>query len=58
MIDGEYRGENIRVVTILADIAGLDMCDVLARSVHAVMAVDAISRDVQVIEVRRYPSRR
>jgi len=38
-----------------ADIGRIDMGRVLARSIGAVVATDAIARDVRVIEVRRYP---
>jgi hypothetical protein len=34
----------------------LDMCQVLASRVHAIVAVDTISGDVQVIEIRWQPS--
>ncbi len=51
MINGEGRGEDIRVVAVLADITGLNMSDIFTRRVHAIVAVDTIARDIQVIEV-------
>ena len=58
VIDGEGRGKNVRVVAVLANIAGLNVSDVLARRIDAVVAVNTIARDIQVIEVCRQPTRR
>ena len=55
VIDGKHRREDIRVVAILANIARLDMCQVLAGRLHAIVAVDAIPGDVQVVKIRRQP---
>jgi len=46
------------VVTVLADIGGLDMCRVLARGIHAVMTADAVVDNVRVIESGGYPAHR
>ena len=45
------------VVAILADIGGVDMCQVLADGIGAVVATDTIIRDVGVVEVGRNPRR-
>ena len=45
------------VVAILADIGRVDMCQVLARRVRPVVTINALVRDVHVIEIRRNPSR-
>ncbi len=44
-----------RVVAALAYVAGLDVSRVLARSVRAVVAAEAVARDVHVVEVRGHP---
>jgi len=46
------------VVTILANIAGLDMGRVFARGVRAVMAAEAIADNIRVIECGGYPAHR
>lgn len=53
VVHRENGGEYIRIVAVLANVAGLNVCQVLADRIDAVMAVDTVSRDVQVIEVRR-----
>jgi hypothetical protein len=55
VIDSKHRREDIRVVAILANIARLDMCQILAGRLHAIVAVDAIPGDVQVVEICRQP---
>ncbi len=57
MIDGENRRENVGVMAVLADIAGLDVRRVLAGRFHAVVAVDTVASDVDMVEVRGQPSR-
>jgi len=46
------------IVTILADIAGLDMGRVFARGVRAVMTAESIVDIVRVIEIGGYPAHR
>ena len=51
--------KDIGRVAILADIAGLNMRRrIFASSIHAVMAVDAVAGDIQMVEVRRQPASR
>ena len=52
MIDGKHRGENIRVVAVLADIRCLNVCRVFAGRVRAVMAAGTVTGDIDVVEIR------
>ena len=56
VIDGKRRYKHIGAVAILADIGRLYVCRGLAGGVGAVVAVDAVARDVDVIEVGRQPA--
>ena len=51
MVDGEGGCEYVGVMAVLANVAGLNMCKVLTNGVHAVMAVNAATGDVQVIKI-------
>jgi hypothetical protein len=53
MINCKHGCKYIGVVAILADIRGLDVGEVLAGCIRAVMAVNTISGDIQMIEIRR-----
>ena len=53
MVDPVDRREKHFVVAVLADVGRLDMRRVLADGLGAVMATEAIARDIEVIEVRR-----
>ena len=53
VVDRKRGRKHVGVVAVIADIACLDMRRVLTGSLRAIMAVDAITRDVQVIEIRR-----
>lgn len=55
MINDIGRRERYVVVTILTDVGRVDMRGVFACGIRAVVAADAIVRDVHVIEVRRNP---
>jgi hypothetical protein len=57
MVHGKHRHENVTGMAILADIAGLDMGKVLAHGFDAVVTIDAIAGDTDVIEIRRQPTR-
>lgn len=56
VVDGIDRYPDIRCVAVFADVAGLYMGLRLARRVGTVVAAEAISRDVDVIEIRRQPA--
>jgi len=58
VIDGKGGRPNIRRVAVFANVGGLYMCRGLAGGVGAVVAVDAVTRDVGVVEVGRQPARR
>ena len=58
MVDCEDRDPYVRCMTVFADIARLNMCLILARGVRTVMAAGTVTRDVDVIEIRRQPASR
>ena len=58
VIDCEHRRKDISVVAVFTAVTCLDVCRVLAGRIHAVVAVNAISSDVQMIEIGRQPRRR
>jgi len=53
MVDGDYRCENIRRVTVFAHIRRLYMRRILTGRIRAVMAAHTVTRDIHMIEVRR-----
>ena len=56
MIDGIGGRKDIGIVAILTHVAGLNVCKVLARSVNSVVTIDAIVRDIGVIEIGWQPA--
>lgn len=58
MVDRIHWLPDIRVVAILANICRLHMLRALAGRVDAVVTVAAISGDIHVIEICRYPAGR
>lgn len=58
VVNGEDRCKDVGVVAILTNIAGLDVCQILANGVHTVMAVNTLACDVQMVEVGRQPGYR
>ena len=58
VIDCEHRRKDIGVVAVFAEVTGLDVCRVLAGRIYAIVAVDAISGDIQMIEIGWQPPRR
>jgi len=53
VVDRENRRPHIAAVTVLANIARLYVRGALARGFGAVVAAEAIARDVDMIEIRR-----
>jgi len=53
MIDGKRGRKHVGGMAVFANVGGLYVCRGLAGGVGAVMAVDAVTRDVNVIEVGR-----
>jgi len=54
MVDGVSGHPHIRRMTVFTDVTRLHMCRrILARGVGAVMAAEAVARDVDVVEIRR-----
>ena len=58
VIDSKYRCENVRRVAVLANIAGRNVLRIFAGGIGAVMAINAIARYVQMIEVCGQPAGR
>ena len=53
VIDGHHRHEDIGAVAIFTDIRRLNMREILAGCVRAVMAADTVASDINVVEIRR-----
>lgn len=58
VIDGEHRRKDVRVVAVFTDVIGLNVCQVLTGRIHAIVAVDAISGDAQMIKIGWQPPSR
>ena len=58
MIDPVHRYPHNIVVAVLADVGRLDMCRILASCIGAVVAADAASDSVRVVEECRCPGNR
>ena len=56
VIDRIYWHPYVGAVAVLTDVAGLNMCQVLAGCVGAVMAIDTIVRNLRVVEIRGQPA--
>lgn len=52
MINCKCRRKHVRCVAILTYIAGLNVREILARRINAVVAVDAVARNIHVVEIR------
>ena len=50
--------KDVGVVAVLANITGLDVCQVLANGIDTVMAVNTLASDVQVIKIGWQPAYR
>lgn len=53
VVNGKCRRPYIRVVAVFADIARLNVGEIFACGICAVMAVNAVVRNLRVIEIRR-----
>ena len=53
VINGKHRCKYVGRVAILADIAGLDVPAIFARGFRTVVAADAVTANIYVVEVRR-----
>lgn len=56
MVDGVNRYPDVRRMAVLANIGRLDMRQVLARSIGAVVATGTVACDIYVIEICRQPA--
>lgn len=53
MIDREYGGEQVGVMAVLTNVAGLDVRWMFADGIAAIVAAHAVAADVDMVEVRR-----
>ena len=58
MVNGKNGRKHVGVMAILADVARLDVRRILAGCLDAVVAINAVTRNVPVVEIRRDPTRR
>ena len=53
VIDCKHRYEYVCRMTVLADVGGLDVGNILADGLRAVVATDTVTADIYVVEIRR-----
>jgi len=53
VIDRIDRHPDVGVMAVFANIARLNMCEVLTGCVRAIVAISTVVRNVRVIEIRR-----
>ena len=53
VIDSHHGHENVGAVAIFTDIGRLNVCQVLARCIRAVMAANAVAGNIYVVEICR-----
>jgi hypothetical protein len=58
VIHGSHWRKHIGVVAVFADIRRLHVCQILASGFDAVVAANAVTRDVHVVKGRRSPAER
>ena len=58
VINGHNRCKYIGRVAILADIGRINVPDILAGCLGAIVAAYAVAHDIQVVEIRRHPAKR
>ena len=58
VIYGKGRCKYVGVVAILADITGLNVSEILPGGIGAIVTVDAVACNVEMIEVRGQPASR
>ena len=56
VVYGKDRCKYIGVVAVLADVAGLNVSEILADGIGAIVTVDTVARNVEMIKVRRQPA--
>ena len=56
VVNGEDWCKDVGVVAVLANITGLDVCQVLASGIDTVMAVNTLASDVQMVKVSWQPT--
>ncbi len=55
VVDRYRWGERDNAMAVLANCSGLNMCSILAGRIGAVVTADAVTRDIDVVKVRRCP---
>ena len=58
MIDSQYGRKHVGGMAVFADIRCLRVSRIFTNCIRAVMAADAVARDIDVIEIRRQPADR
>ena len=56
MVDNVGRRPDVRIVAVLADVAGFNMRWSFAGGVCSIVAIDTAVRNIRVIEIRREPA--
>ncbi len=56
VVYGKDRCKYIGVVAVLADVTGLNVSEILAGGIGAIVTVDTIARNVEMIKVRGQPA--
>jgi len=56
VVNGEDGCKDVGVVAVLANITGLDVCQVLTNGIDTVMAVNTLASDVQMVKVGWQPA--
>lgn len=56
MVYGIYRRKYVGIVAVLADVCGRDVRRGFAGGLGTVMAAHAVTGDIDVVKIRRYPS--
>lgn len=57
VINGHHRRKYIGRMAIFADIGRIDVPDILAGCLSAIVAANAIAHDIQVVEIRGNPAK-
>ena len=58
VVYGKDRCKYVGVVAVLADVTGLNVSEILARGIGAIVTVDTVAGNVEMIKVRRQPADR
>ena len=56
VVNGVYWRPSVGVMAIFANVACLNVCEILARRRGAIVAVNAVIREIRMVEVRGQPA--